>query len=266
MRPSGTRTGAAMPPDPRGTRDAQQALAAWIRDPEGAPAPAGIEPRRLRVYADLVFNNVRGLLGSTFPVVRAVLGEQGWASLIRDFLREHPSQTPVFTELARELLRYLDHRADGGRADPPWLRELAHYEWIELALQLSEARAADVPHDPHGDLRSGVPVLSPLAWPLAYDWPVHRIAPSSIPASPAATLLLLHRSDTRDVTFHELGPVAFHLLHRLDEGVADSGEAVLRTLATDAGAPDVDRFVDDGLALLERYRRDGIVLGTRPAD
>jgi len=252
------------PPEAIGTLHAQQALGAWIRDPVHAPPPAGIEPRRLRIYADLVFNNVASLLGATFPVARAVLGDDGWRALVRDFLREHGSRTPVFSELPRELLQYLDARAEAGRADPPWLRELAHYEWIELALQLSDARPAELPHDAAGDLRSGVPVLSPLAWPLAYDWPVHRIAPGAVPAEPEPTLLLIHRHADGIVHFHALGPVAFHLLHRLDETPA-SGDTMLRALAAEAGAPDAESFVADGIALLERYRREGIILGTRPA-
>jgi hypothetical protein len=249
-----------MPPEPR---DAQGALAAWIRDPR-EPPPAGIDPRRLQVHADLVLGNLSGLLGPTFPVLRAVLGDDGWRGLIRDFLREHGARTPLFTELAGELLRYLDARAAAGRDDPPWLRELAHYERVELELQLSDARVSDLPHDPAGDLRHGLPLLSPLAWPLAYDWPVHRIAPGALPAAPAPTFLLLHRDAGGIVHFHRIDALAFHLLDRLgDYRTAASGDALLRALATEAGAVEVDAFVDAGLALLEGYRRDGIILGTR---
>jgi hypothetical protein len=251
-----------MPPDARGTLDAQQALAAWIRDPGHAAAPAGVDPRRLRVYADLFFNNMSSLLGSTFPVLRGVLGDDGWPALVRDFLREHAARTPVFTEVARELLRYLERRGDAGHVDPPWLLELAHYEWLELALQLSTERPDDTPHDPGGDLRTGTPVLSPLAWPVAYDWPVHRIAPGALPAAAVPTYLLLHRDPAGDVQFHELGALAFHLLHRLAEGGHGSGEAVLGALAAELGSGDPDAFIDEGIALLERHRADGIILGT----
>lgn len=250
-----------MPPEssPLG---ALQSLGAYIRDPEQAVAPVGIEARRLKIYADLVFNNVESLLGGTFPVMRATLGDDAWRALVRDFLREHDSRTPVFTELPRELMRYLDARTDAGGDDPPWLRELAHYEWVELALQISDARDADVPHDPDGDLRSAAPVLSALAWPLAYDWPVHRIAPDAVPERPESTLLLVHRRGDGSVAFHALAPLAFHLLHRLHAST-ETGDMLLRALARDVAATDVDAFVDAGLELLEAYRRDGIVLGTR---
>jgi hypothetical protein len=48
----------------------------------------------------------------------------------------------------------------------PWLHELAHYEWVELALQIADDDLP--PHDPDGDLLAGKPVPSPLAWALAY--------------------------------------------------------------------------------------------------
>lgn len=252
-----------MPPEYRGTLDAQHALAAWIRDPDGHPPPPGIEPRRLAVYAELVFNNIESLLAGTFPVAKATLGDAAWHAVVRAFIREHGAQTPVFTELPRELLRYLDVRTAENRGDPAWLPELAHYEWIELALQLSDERPQDVPHDPAGDLRGGVPVLSPLAWPLAYDWPVHRIAPDAIPGVPSETLLLVYREPDGTVRFHELAPLAFHLLQRLGDEPTASGEALLHALALEAGAPDVDAFLAHGIDLLERYRGAGIVLGTR---
>ncbi|MGA0002453.1 MAG: putative DNA-binding domain-containing protein, partial [Steroidobacteraceae bacterium] len=41
----------------------QRCLAAHLRDPEGSPPPPDIEDRRLAVYRDLFFNNLRDLLG-----------------------------------------------------------------------------------------------------------------------------------------------------------------------------------------------------------
>lgn len=243
----------------------QDLLAAHIRDPEHVAPPPGIEERRLKIYRELFFNNVSGLLSGNFPVIRRIYGDARWDALMRDFLREHACQTPLFPELARELMRYLDTRAEAGRDDPPWLRELAHYEWVELALQISEARDDDTAHDPDGDLLDGRPLLSPLAWPLAYAWPVHRLGPDHLPdaAPPAPTLLMLRRDADGEVRFHALTPLTFRLLQRLDESPELSGRAQLLALAEEAGAPQPETFLDEGAAMLARLRVEGTVLGTR---
>lgn len=261
-----------------GTLRAQQdALAAHIRDPERVPPPPGIEERRLKVYRDLFFNNVSGMLAGNFPVIHRIYGEDRWRALMRDFYRDHDSRTPLFTELAREFLRYLESLEPlAAHGHPPWLRELAHYEWIELALQVSEARDEDVPHDPDGApgsspgqaLLSGRPALSPLAWPLAYAWPVHRIGPDFQPETPpdAPTLLLVHREAGGRIRFHELNPLTYRLLQRLDEAPALSGRAQLQALAAEAARTDVDDFIREGLAMLSNWRAAGIVLGTHRDD
>lgn len=255
----------AAPPDAV-LRAQQDALAAHIRDPDGVAPPEGVEARRLKIYRELFFNNVEGLLAGNFPVLRRVYGDDGWRALVRGFYRDHDCHTPLFTELGREFLRYLDERADGdaGRDDPPWLRELAHYEWVELALQISEARRDDVAHDPDGDLLAGAPLVSPLAWPLAYAWPVHRIGPDYQPDTPpdTPTLLLVRREPDGRVSFHALTPLAFRLLQRLEETPDLSGREQLVALAAEAGAPDLDGFVAEGAALLARMRAEGTLVGT----
>lgn len=254
---------------PDNPSDAQRALAAYIRDPAHAPAPAGIEPRRLRVYRDLFFGNIEGMLAGSFPVIRRTLDGERWQALVRDFFRDHAAGTPLFTELAREFVRYLETRAaaggDRGVGDPPWLAALAHYEWVELALQISELRADSVPHDPDGDLLDGRPLVSPLAWPLEYPWPVHRIGPDYQPDAPAdsPTWLLLQRDDAGAVQFQQLSALTFRLLQRLDQHPGLDGRAQLHALASEAAAPSVEAFVAQGTAMLQQLRRDGTIRGIR---
>ena len=259
----------------------QDALAAHIRDPERVPPPPGIEERRLKIYRELFFNNVEGLLANGFPVIRRIFDTRNegarddgtaWTRLIRAFFREHGCRTPLFTELPREFMRWLEDRAEREAAgevldpsQPAWLQELAHYEWVELALQLSDAGPDDIAHDPDGDLLDGRPLLSPLAWPLAYAWPVHTIGPEHQPHTPPdiPTLLLLRREAGGEVSFHALTPLTFRLLQRLDEQPGLSGREQLLALATEAGAPDPAAFLVDGAGMLAQLRAEGTVLGTR---
>lgn len=237
-----------------------QALAAHVRDPAHHAGPEGIEERRLRVYRELVFNNVQGLLAGTFPVLRKTLSEHEWQTLLRDFLIHHRSETPLFTRLGLEFVAFLEAHANPAR---PWLAELAHYEWAELGLQLCDAAAP--PHDPQGDLLEGVPVLSPLAWPLAYPWPVHRLGPDfqpvDVPAEP--TLLLLHRQADGRVQFAQLSPLLYRLLALLEANTRHTGQQLLQALAAEAGQLDFDDFMREVHPLLARLHASGVLLGTR---
>lgn len=241
-----------------------RAFAAHLRAPGTHPPPPGIEDRRLAVYRDLFLSNIRSLLASNFPVLRTTLGETAWLALTQAFHAGFRSHTPLFTGIGEEFVRFLGERQASDAGDAPWMHELAHYEWVELAVQIADD---PVPaHDASGDLVTGMPLASPFAWPLAYAWPVHRIAPDRIPGDtpPAApTLLLVRRDPAGDVRFSELSPLVYRLLALLDEDPAATGRDVLLQLAREAGAEDVDPFLRDGTRMLQRLRDEGTLLGTR---
>ena len=237
-----------------------RALARHVRDPGAHAGPPGIEARRLKVYRDLVYNNLEGLLAGTFPVIRKTLGDADWSVLVRGFLARHHARTPLFPELGRELVAFLQAQPDPQR---PWLAELAHYEWAELGLQLSDA--AMPAHDPAGDLLEGVPVLSTLAWPLAYRWPVDRIGPAFQPleAPPHPTLVLLRREPDGRIHFSALSPLLFRLLELVDGNTTRSGRALLRTLADEAGRADFDDFLAQAAPMIRRLHAEAVLPGTR---
>lgn len=241
--------------------DQLMTLARHVRDPQRHAPPPGIEARRLAVYRQLFFANVESLLAGGFPVIRASLGTQRWQALVQAFYADYRCSTPLFTELAGEFVAYLEEGAGAAAGMPPWLAELAHYEWVESALLLSDRR--EPAHDPKGDLLDGVPLLSGLAWPLAYQWPVSDIGPGHLPQEPAQhpTLLLAQRRADQQVHFSRLAPLAHALLAALQERLC-SGRQHLEALAEVIGVEAAD-ILAPGLNLLENLRAQGVVLGTR---
>lgn len=245
----------------------QRSFAAHIRDPENAPAPEDIEDRRMAVYRELFFNNIRGFLASNFPVLSSLHEKTAWDALCRDFYRDFRAQTPLFPEIPREFLRYLqEHGKDRGKR-LPFMLELAHYEWVELALSLDDAETGDILADPGGDLLSGVPLLSPLAWPLSYVWPVHRICTDFQPRTPPgeATHLLVWRQRDYTVRFMQLNPVSALLVQRLQADQGHTGSELLAGIAAEIGHPQPDIVLKGGAELLLELRDKQIILGTRPA-
>ncbi|MBX3725965.1 MAG: putative DNA-binding domain-containing protein [Xanthomonadales bacterium] len=251
-------TGAAL-------RSRQQAFAEWLRDPDRRSAPAGVDPRRLAVYRRLFFNTVAGLLAGNFPVLRVLHDEAAWRSLVRAWYAGHRARSPLFPEVGSEFVAWLQARQALPEApDPPWLAELAHYEYMEIHAANAEAEIADVAHDPEGDLLAGAPVVSPLAWPLAYRWPVHRLGAEQPPqaTAPAQPTCLVVVRDRRDrVGFLEANALTLRLLELLRERPAVAGADQFRTLATEAGLA-ADALLVHGRDILARLLARDIVLGT----
>lgn len=247
----------------------QTAFAAHIRNPEGEAAPDGIEDRRMAIYRRLFFNNINKFLSSNFPVLRRLYEDQEWHSLVRDFYRDHHCRTPLFPELPKEFLRYLQDVRGHRPGDPPFLLELAHYEWVELALSLDENEVEHAPDvDVAGDLMDAVPVLSPLAWPLSYSYPVHRIRPGYTPQTPPdePTHILAWRDRDDNVKFMQLNGVARLLLDHMHQGRRMTGRQMLSEVAAVIGHPNPDSVIENGATLLENLRRKDILLGSRPAE
>lgn len=252
--------------DRRGFQDKQYAFAAHIRDPQGAPAPAGIEERRIAIYRDLFFNNLRNLLGRTFPVLKKIHGGDRWDHFIRGFMQKHRARTPYFLELPAEFLEYLQSEYEPAPDDYPFLAELAHYEYIELALSVSTESDDLGTIDADGDLLKDVPVKSALAWMFAYRYPVHRISAEFLPTEPSEqpVYIAVYRDGDDKVGFLELNPVSAHLLNAIEGNEAGhSGETLLRDIADDIGYADKAAFVQHGLAAMQQMRDLGILIGTR---
>lgn len=245
----------------------QLEFAAHIRDPARNPRPADVEERRMAIYRDLFYNNVEGFVSSSFPVLRSLYEDLPWHRLVRSFFTCHRCRTPYFLEIAREFLHYLEHEHKNESSDPPFLLELAHYEWVELALQIDDETVPAHDIDPQGDLLTGIPVLSSLAWPLSYRYPVHRISrdfrPQEPGAEPAHLLVLRDRSDR--VRFNEINAVTARLLALLRENQSHSGHALLLRIANELPHSNIDTVVAGGLQILEDLRRQDVVLGVRRA-
>lgn len=248
-------------------RTQQYAFAAHLRDPDRSPAPAGIEDRRLAIYRDLFFNNVSKLLAGTFPVLNKILSDDHWRSLIRDFFIRHESKTPLFLEVPREFLAYLQKEREAQPEDPPFLTELAHYEWVELALSVEDIEPDLSDVDRSGDLLEGIPVLSPLAWPLAYRFPVHRISPDFQPdeAPDDLTFLVVYRDSADKVGFLKINAVSARLIELMQEGSTRTGRELLEIIATELNHPNTDTVISGGHEIMEELRSHDIILGTKIA-
>lgn len=252
-------------PENQDFKDLQYAFAKHIRDPENHAAPIDVEDRRLAVYRDLFFNNLSSLLGQTFPVLRRIHQQDRWQRLIRQFMQNYQAETPYFLQLPREFLRFLQNHYKKDEDDFPFLLELAHYEWVELALSVSEEENPLNNINPEGNLLEGTPVKSRLAWLCSYHYPVHRITPDFLPQEPLQTpvFIVVYRQSDDDIGFMELNPVTASLLERIEANTHKNGTALLIELAEEMNYSDTKILIQHGEQALNELKTAGILLGTK---
>lgn len=243
-------------------KDLQYRFTAHIRDPKNNPAPEDIEDRRLNIYRELFYNNIEGFVSSSFPVLRSLYKDDDWHAMVRDFFIRHECHTPYFLEIAQEFIDYLQNERDQHASDFPFMLELAHYEWVELALEIDENEIDMQGIDSDGDLLAGHPVISPLAWPLSYSYEVHKISADNIPDAPITAHLVVYRNRDDAVRFMEINAVTARLLQLLSENETLSGREALQQVATELQHPSPDTVIDSGLSTLRELKDRDIVLGT----
>ncbi|MCW8899968.1 MAG: putative DNA-binding domain-containing protein [Gammaproteobacteria bacterium] len=242
----------------------QYDFAAHIRNPALNQKPAAIEARRMKIYSDLFYNNVEDFIANTYPVLKSITAESDWHEMIRDYFSNHLSHTPLFPEMPREFLKYIETERNNAN-DPAFIKELAHYEWIELALMTSDLDQ-DINWDTidtDGDLLNSQPVMSPLAWPLTYQYPVQNICSNFVPESPSAeaTYLLIYRDLNDKVHFMELNPVTALLIQFINEKNNFTTKEILEKIASQLNHPEPDVVIQGGHQIIQDLKNRNVILG-----
>jgi uncharacterized protein len=184
----------------------------YLRDPDVHPKPENLPDERMQIYVDLIYNNIEGFLSGAFPVLRSIIPDEKWHGLTRDFIRSHQSRTPYFLEISQEFLTYLFQTDHQLLDEFPFMRALAHYEWVELALDVSKDELPAETSVPDS-IENHQVSLSPLAVLLSYPWPVHQLSANFIPkSSNATTYLLVYRNRHYQIQFMELSATSSRLL------------------------------------------------------
>ena len=240
----------------------QRRFAAHLRNPQNHSAPGDIEERRLDIYRTLFFNNVNGFITQGFPVLYSILDAQRWQRLVRTFFDQHACQTPYFLEIPQEFVTFLASGQGLEEGDPPFLLELAHYEWMELVLDASTEQFPTTGFHPEGDLLRAIPQLSPLHVVLSYQYPVHEICVEFQPQTPLSQplWLLVYRDRADQVRFMEINAPTARLLQLIEENPDNTGFQAVGQLAEELQFADVEKlaaFARD--ILLQMHQRDILI-------
>ena len=206
----------------------QHAFMQHIRDPEKNAFP-DIEDRRLAIYRELFFNNVEGFVSSAFPVLQSLYSEEDWLVLVRKFFSQHNCKSPYFLQISEEFLAFLSNEYQRTESDPEYMLELAHYEWVELALSIAD-------QDPNesfiDDIQTQPLYFSSLAWRVSYAYPVQFASSenTALAAMDEGNHLVIYRDRDDDIQFVAINGITAHLLQQIETNPSVLYAALLTTM------------------------------------
>ena len=240
----------------------QQQFAGHIKSPLCIDRPSDVDERHMSIYRDLFFNNIMGFLSGGFPVLAEIMGEKRWLEVGRDFFIRHHNKTPYFLEISREFLRFLENEFTPSEKDPVYLYELAHYEWLELFVDVEPEPEQIAFHavTDKSDVLTKVPVLSAIIEGFLYQYPVHQISSDNRHPAPQQSALIVFRKQDDEVGFTETNPFTLQLLALLKEG-GRTGDEALNLLLNKNNLDGQQAAYQGGVEILEQWLQQGIIWG-----
>jgi hypothetical protein len=243
----------------------QRGFADHIKAPADRPLPQGVAAERMAIYCELFFNNVESFLADSFPVLRRTVADAHWQALVGDFYARHACETPLFTRLAEEFLDFLQRERGQVEGDPPFLVELAHYEWVELEITLRDADPLPLEMTAP-DLSQSRIRLSPLVWLLSYRYPVHQIGPGyhAASAEERPVYLLVYRDRQEQVVFLEIDLLSHSLLSALQTVAEAQVSELLESLAEMADSKVRGELLSRGVDMFRMLHQRGVIGSATP--
>lgn len=212
----------------------QLEFANWLRTPDAAATEfADIEPRRLAIYRRLIHSNIRQFMSSGFPVLQSVLTVEQWQSLLAEFVAQHRSDSPLFSDIGAEFVAFLSR--DGLQLDdyPGWLFDLARYERMEVDVQFATLSTDYIACSAISETQ--VLHLNPTAEIGIFDYPVAQINRDFMPQQPLPTpyFVLVYQTPAGQVQFIELNSLtalALDFLQQKPRNLMQLSEALAKQL------------------------------------
>ena len=252
----------------------QREFAAHLRNPAQNPIPAGVNPTRIGVYVDLLFNNLDDFLSGHLPITHHILSATAlpttqWHSLVRQFYAEYACQSPHVRDISGEFVQWFsgcfaEHPL---RAAYPYLLELVHYEWVEIPLMLNDT-VVDWAHattiTPATDLLDTPLRLNSVMLLQSYQYPVHKISAEWHPSAPEPVFLLLLRNPTGKVETITLNTVTARFVELLQ--MQHTTRQAITLIAEEISYPDHTQLLQFGLQLLAQFREQHVIIGVSPLD
>lgn len=242
----------------------QLAFTEYLRRTESDDNTEQKRPRQQQIYRDLVYKNINQCIADVFPITKNSIPEPDWETMIREFINVSRLQTPYFLEICQEFLAYLMHTRKPQPTDHSFALELAHFEWIQLAVHTANVSLSEYQHN-SAFTECSLWRASPLVVGLTYSYPVHIIDECYIPKEPGPqpTYLLVYRNRNDDLKVLEVDNLSLRIIQLLQAHENITHTQIFQLIATELGTNQEDVSAK-ALPILSMLAKNETVFSTNP--
>ena len=228
-------------------QDTQNAFCNWMRDPK-QPIPSSFETERMRVYRELLFNNVSSFVDLVYPVARSILPKPTWQQLLEEFFQKSTNQSPFYNDISLQFREYLSDQQHPVLQSYPWLAELLQYEWLELYLDTLEIEDKQF-------IDTAVWQLTTQVWVLVYQYPVYRWTLNQTDFEQVPSAIMVWRNQKNQVCVEVLSPLFAFLIEKLNQEPLSAMELhqLIGLTLPDLSVPEIDRQLNELSNLLCQF-------------
>lgn len=212
-------------------RQFQEAFGGYLRRQAHDDDDSALVPERVgRLYQELIFNSVANFPQQCFPICKRLLGER-FDTLCRTFFQDYPLHSPYFTQINHDFVQFLESQP----SLPDGIAELAHYEWVELLVDIdSDKEPIAVLASDGGDI-----ALNPSLQNLHYGYAVQLMTFTSELADLQAceTFLFMYRQSDDSVETMQTNALTHLLIDFMQhsDGVYASADELLGAFLASVG-------------------------------
>ena len=196
-------------------KNAQYAFCLNIREQKICSLPVGLTKEKMNLYQSLLFKNINSIVAPCFPVMRKIISTKQWEILMKGFLKQMIGGSPLFHQVSRDFVRYLA-TLDSKTMAFPFIAELAHYEWLELYVELLDEDISSFITPFRPNLLEEAMRLSPLACLQHYHFEVDKIGLNYLPTEKSPFVVVVYRTVGDKVKFMRLNQLTTALIDTVD--------------------------------------------------
>ena len=237
-------------------KDFAKSLSSLTSDPKSQ--------QRFRVYRRMARHRLSDVIEGSFPRLRLAL--EGLEPYLERWFDESPPRSPYIRDIAGEFAKWLSNAELTGV--PPWLNELAAFEWATLDVQHAHEEESAEHVREIGELDFARPaILTPAHRILRTHYAVHRIPEHAeridgVEEAPFA-LCIYRDPASHEARVLELSPIAAAIIEEVRTGDRPVVDAVRAASVREGFAID-GPFVEAFSELVADLAERGVWLGAKP--